>query len=66
VFAITKAQDKKEEVVVKDNKDVEVVQNDEIFIAFARVFSGTIRRGQTIHVLGPKYDPHVAELQVCL
>ncbi|XP_029430609.1 elongation factor-like GTPase 1 isoform X2 [Rhinatrema bivittatum] len=27
------------------------------FIAFARVFSGVVRRGQKIFVLGPKYDP---------
>nr|XP_033776855.1 elongation factor-like GTPase 1 isoform X2 [Geotrypetes seraphini] len=29
----------------------------ESFIAFARVFSGVVRRGQKIFVLGPKYDP---------
>ncbi|XP_069481105.1 elongation factor-like GTPase 1 [Ambystoma mexicanum] len=29
------------------------------FIAFARVFSGVVRRGQKIFVLGPKYDPAV-------
>lgn len=28
-----------------------------IFIAFARVFSGTLRSGQELYVLGPKYDP---------
>uniref|UniRef100_A0A8B9YVI2 Elongation factor-like GTPase 1 n=1 Tax=Buteo japonicus TaxID=224669 RepID=A0A8B9YVI2_9AVES len=31
--------------------------NKESFIAFARVFSGIVRRGQKIFVLGPKYDP---------
>uniref|UniRef100_A0A663LKM2 Elongation factor-like GTPase 1 n=1 Tax=Athene cunicularia TaxID=194338 RepID=A0A663LKM2_ATHCN len=31
--------------------------NKESFIAFARVFSGVLRRGQKIFVLGPKYDP---------
>ncbi|XP_051896621.1 elongation factor-like GTPase 1 isoform X2 [Pristis pectinata] len=30
------------------------------FIAFARVYSGTIRRGQKLFVLGPKYDPSEA------
>ncbi|XP_072134443.1 elongation factor-like GTPase 1 isoform X1 [Mobula birostris] len=30
------------------------------FIAFARVYSGTIRRGQKLYVLGPKYDPSEA------
>ncbi|XP_010189585.1 PREDICTED: elongation factor Tu GTP-binding domain-containing protein 1 isoform X2 [Mesitornis unicolor] len=29
----------------------------ESFIAFARVFSGVVQRGQKIFVLGPKYDP---------
>jgi len=27
------------------------------FVGFARIFSGTIRRGQKLHVLGPKYNP---------
>ncbi|NWJ09970.1 EFL1 GTPase, partial [Crypturellus undulatus] len=31
--------------------------NKESFIAFARVFSGVVQRGQKIFVLGPKYDP---------
>ncbi|XP_009579123.1 PREDICTED: elongation factor Tu GTP-binding domain-containing protein 1 isoform X2 [Fulmarus glacialis] len=31
--------------------------NKESFIAFARVFSGIVQRGQKIFVLGPKYDP---------
>uniref|UniRef100_A0A8B9FKQ6 Elongation factor-like GTPase 1 n=1 Tax=Amazona collaria TaxID=241587 RepID=A0A8B9FKQ6_9PSIT len=29
----------------------------ESFIAFARVFSGVVRKGQKVFVLGPKYDP---------
>lgn len=28
-----------------------------VFIGFARVFSGTLRKGQQLYVLGPKYDP---------
>ncbi|XP_030670990.1 elongation factor-like GTPase 1 [Nomascus leucogenys] len=31
--------------------------NQESFIAFARVFSGVARRGKKIFVLGPKYSP---------
>lgn len=27
------------------------------FMAFARVYSGTIRKGKTLYVLGPKHDP---------
>ncbi|XP_050532477.1 elongation factor-like GTPase 1 isoform X2 [Daktulosphaira vitifoliae] len=32
-------------------------ENDIMFIAFGRVYSGTIRVGQEIYVLGPKHDP---------
>lgn len=32
-------------------------ENDIMFIAFGRIYSGTIRRGQEIFVLGPKHDP---------
>ncbi|EGD82627.1 hypothetical protein PTSG_11989 [Salpingoeca rosetta] len=28
-----------------------------MFLAYTRVFAGTIRPGQKIHVLGPRYDP---------
>lgn len=28
-----------------------------IFVAFARVFSGTLHKGQELYVLGPKHDP---------
>ncbi|GES89533.1 P-loop containing nucleoside triphosphate hydrolase protein [Rhizophagus clarus] len=38
----------------------EVVQpksTKETFIGFARLYSGTIRVGQKLYVLGPKYDP---------
>ncbi|XP_074650773.1 elongation factor-like GTPase 1 [Tubulanus polymorphus] len=41
------------------NKDCEA-EDDHVFIAFARVFSGTIRKGQTLYVLGPKHDPATA------
>lgn len=32
-------------------------ENDIMFIAFGRIYSGTIRRGQEMYVLGPKHDP---------
>ncbi|XP_066503596.1 elongation factor-like GTPase 1 [Hoplias malabaricus] len=32
-------------------------EEKEHFIAFARVYSGVVRRGQKVFVLGPKYDP---------
>ena len=37
----------------------EILQCTE-FVAFARIFSGTLRRGQEIYVLGPKHDPSAA------
>ena len=27
------------------------------FLAFARVFSGTLRKGQTLYILSPKHNP---------
>ena len=30
---------------------------DQAFIAFARIFSGKVQRGQKVYVLGPKHDP---------
>ncbi|XP_067105576.1 elongation factor-like GTPase 1 [Osmerus mordax] len=35
----------------------EQVEQKEVFLAFARVYSGVVRRGQRVFVLGPKYDP---------
>lgn len=32
-------------------------ENKEAFVAFARVFSGVLKRGKKLFVLGPKYDP---------
>ncbi len=37
--------------------------DDMIFVAFARVFSGTLRRGQAMHVLGPKYHPSAPRMR---
>ena len=34
------------------------------FVAFARVFSGTLKPGQTVYVLGPKYDPRQSLVQL--
>ncbi|XP_075235749.1 elongation factor-like GTPase 1 [Lycorma delicatula] len=35
-------------------------EDDDAFIAFARVYSGVLRRGQKVYVLGPKHDPSTA------
>lgn len=32
-------------------------EEKETFIAFARVYSGVVKKGQRLFVLGPKYDP---------
>ncbi|KAK8740714.1 hypothetical protein OTU49_002668 [Cherax quadricarinatus] len=44
----------KEEKVEEERKGM----NEEVFVAFARVFSGTLRTGQKVYVLGPKHDPN--------
>lgn len=42
----------------KEAEDQAVVDEDDtVFIGFARVFSGTIKRGDWVYVLGPKHDP---------
>ena len=41
----------------KQNKPSSDDQLDQVFIAFARVFSGTVKKGQKLYVLGPKHDP---------
>lgn len=38
-------------------KEPTLNENDVMFIAFGRMYSGTIRRGQEMYVLGPKHDP---------
>ena len=42
---------------MKDSKPEEEEEHKETFIAFARVYSGVVKRGQRVFVLGPKYDP---------
>ena len=39
--------------IVEDETD----NQEHVFIAFARVFSGTVKKGQKLYVLGPKHDP---------
>lgn len=38
-------------------EDPKVDENEEVFIAFARVFSGILKKGDTVYVLGPKHNP---------
>lgn len=37
--------------------DEQMEEDQQVFIAFARVYSGVVRRGQNLYVLGPKHDP---------
>lgn len=53
-----------------EEKKIEIVEplqneNDIKFIAFGRIYSGTIRRGQDVYVLGPKHDPSKTTDKVC-
>ncbi|XP_077567818.1 elongation factor-like GTPase 1 isoform X3 [Stigmatopora nigra] len=38
-------------------KDAKSDAQNETFIAFGRVYSGVVKKGQRIFILGPKYDP---------
>lgn len=48
-----------EATVLKVTRPEEEEEEKEHFIAFARVYSGVVRRGQKVFVLSPKYDPAV-------
>lgn len=42
----------------KEDEDREINEVDKpVFIAFARIFSGRLRPGDQVYVLGPKHDP---------
>jgi len=63
--SVVKTEDSETKVICTDNieenksEDVNLTQNknDIMFIAFGRIYSGTIRTGQKVYVLGPKHDP---------
>uniref|UniRef100_A0A3Q2CVK6 Elongation factor-like 1 n=1 Tax=Cyprinodon variegatus TaxID=28743 RepID=A0A3Q2CVK6_CYPVA len=38
-------------------EEEEEEQQREVFVAFARIYSGTVKKGQRLFILGPKYDP---------
>lgn len=40
-----------------ENMTIANDSSDSIFIAFARVYSGTLKSDTEIYVLGPKHDP---------
>ena len=51
--------EKPPETPVEEATNVETNENqsENVFLAFARVFSGRLRRGQKIFVLSPRHDP---------
>ncbi|XP_070387976.1 elongation factor-like GTPase 1 isoform X1 [Dermacentor albipictus] len=51
------AQKNGDDAVQEDDVSQESDEDDSTFIAFGRVFSGTLKRGQQVYVLGPKHDP---------
>lgn len=54
VFSLTA---KMESMTLKDSKPEEEEEQRETFIAFARIYSGVVKKRQKVFVLGPKYDP---------
>jgi len=40
-------------------------REDENFVAFARIYSGTIKKGAKLFVLGPKHDPSISGQSEC-
>ncbi|CAM9562452.1 unnamed protein product [Chrysoparadoxa australica] len=44
-----------------EDSSVAVERSDFAFVAFARIFSGTLHPDSEIHILGPKYDPSKPE-----
>ncbi|XP_068597984.1 elongation factor-like GTPase 1 [Brachionichthys hirsutus] len=49
--------DEMESLTLTDSAPEEEEEQKDIFIAFARVYSGTVKKGHRVFVLGPKYDP---------
>jgi ribosome assembly protein 1 len=52
-----------------NNADASLVPEKERLIGFARLYSGTIKAGQELYVLGPKYSPadpdqHISKVKV--
>ena len=56
-----KNENKKCEKQEKLTKDKDIPKNH--VLAFARVYSGSIKKGQQLYVLGPKHDPRETPCQ---
>ncbi|XP_061719585.1 elongation factor-like GTPase 1 isoform X1 [Cydia pomonella] len=55
--AIPMTEENKDENTQETSNETEKEDNQPAFIAFARVFSGRLRKGDKVYVLGPKHDP---------
>ena len=49
----------------KEEEKREEEEEESVFLAFARVYSGTLHRGQEVCVLQPRYDPREVNLDGC-
>uniref|UniRef100_A0A6G1SAJ1 Elongation factor-like 1 n=1 Tax=Aceria tosichella TaxID=561515 RepID=A0A6G1SAJ1_9ACAR len=45
------------------DKEEETAKNEIVFIAFARIFSGVLRKGDKLYVLGPRHDPSLVDAE---
>lgn len=53
------------ELLEKAKNEEELIRMEETtFVAFARVFSGILRPGREIYVLGPKHDPALVQARI--
>jgi ribosome assembly protein 1 len=55
------------EEISKDSnqdRDEEALMNEIVFVAFARVFSGVLRKGDKLYVLGPRHDPSLVDAEL--
>lgn len=57
VQAAGNTEAKMESLTGRNSTATEENEPKETFIAFARVYSGVVKKGQRLFVLGPKYDP---------
>lgn len=56
------------EISQEEGNDDNGGEDESAFLAFARIYSGTLRRGQVVYVLQPRYDPrglNLDDLQLC-
>ncbi len=62
---MAEAEGQTESLAGKEEEEEEGEEEEQkaIFLAFSRVYSGTIRRGQKLYVLQPRYNPREVQLE---